>query len=191
MMEIILIRHGRPEFELKGKARAREVQNIIQSYDQSGITGTPPDEAAKLALSCGAVICSDLRRSLHSAETLGVKDIYKIDSVFREVAIPHFRSGGVTLSVSAWGAALRIMSVFGFSKNGESLSMARKRAKEASSYLISVAHAHKRIMLVGHGFINYFIAKELLSQNWNGPSKPGKGYWGYGVYRRNESPQGM
>ena len=34
MMEIILIRHGRPEFELKGKARAREVQNIIQPQQQ-------------------------------------------------------------------------------------------------------------------------------------------------------------
>jgi hypothetical protein len=37
-------------------------------------------------------------------------------------------------------------------------------------------------MLVGHGFINYFIAKELLSRDWAGPLKPGSNYWQYGEY---------
>jgi hypothetical protein len=78
---------------------------------------------------------------------------------------------------------LRYMSVFGFSQNGESLSMAKKRAQVAASALIDIAHVHGSVLLVGHGFINYFLAKELLSRNWAGPSKPGGGYWEYGVYQ--------
>jgi broad specificity phosphatase PhoE len=182
-MEIILIRHGKPEFELIGKARARELPNIVQNYNESGIAGLPPPAAAQMALRCDAVICSDLRRSLHSAEVLGIKNVNVIDALFREVAIPHFTNGAIELPVSAWGVILRTLSIFGFSRNGESLSMARTRAKEAAAQLVKIAHNHERIMLVGHGFINYFIAKELLSNNWIGPSRPGQDYWEYGVYQ--------
>jgi broad specificity phosphatase PhoE len=184
-MKIVLIRHGKPEFEIKGTAQARDIKHIIRRYDESGIIGSPPVEAKNLASSCDAILCSDLRRSLHSAQVLGVTDIYMSDAIFREVAIPHFRKGAIILPVSTWGVILRIMSAFGFSHNGESLSIAKARAKQAAAQLMKIAHNHKNTMLIGHGFINYFIAKELLSQNWVGPSKPGSDYWGYGVYRYN------
>lgn len=86
------------------------------------------------------------------------------------------------MSVGAWGVLLRCLSAVGFSRNGESLLMAKKRAQVAASTLIDVAHEHKNVLLVGHGFVNYFIAQELLARNWVGPSKPGGRYWEYGVY---------
>ncbi len=184
-MEITLIRHGESEVELKGKARSKEVSEILRSYDQSGITGSPPEHAIQKASNCNAVVCSDFLRSLQSAEALGVTDIHLSDPIFREVATPHFKGGSFTLPVSIWGVLLRSMSVFGFSRNGESISMAKKRAELASSALIELAHSHVSILLVGHGLINYFIAKELLSRKWSGPSKPGNKYWEYGVYRYN------
>ena len=87
------------------------------------------------------------------------------------------------MSVENWGIFLRVASIFGFSRNGESLLMAMRRAKEASLELISLAKEKQSVLLVGHGFINYFIAKELLKQQWVGPSKPGGSYWDYGTYR--------
>lgn len=36
--------------------------------------------------------------------------------------------------------------------------------------------------MVGHGFLNYFVAKELQKQNWKGPRSPGKKYWAYSTY---------
>lgn len=184
-MEITLIRHGKPEFELKGKARSREISEVIRVYDLSGITGVPPKEASEIALSCNVAVCSDFTRSIESARALGFNDIHLCDTVFREIAIPHFQSGSLSMPVNAWGALLRCMSLFGFSKNGESLSMAKKRAQIATTELIDIAHTHKSVLLVGHGFINYFVAKELLSRNWSGPSKPGGDYWEYGVYTYN------
>lgn len=179
------MRHGKPTFELKGKVRSREIGEIISHYDASGITGKPPEESKLKALACNTAVCSDLTRSIESAKILGFEHIHLSDPIFREVATPHFKGGSFVLPVSAWGVILRCLSIFGFSRNGESLSIAKKRAKEAASVLIDIAHIHKMVLLVGHGFMNYFIAKELLSRNWVGPSKPGSGYWEYGIYQYN------
>jgi broad specificity phosphatase PhoE len=182
-LEITLIRHGKPAFELKGKARSRDICEIIRRYDSSGIAERPPDEVKQRALACSVAVCSDFIRSLESAKALGFNDILLSDPLFREIACPHFKTGSLTMSVSAWGVLLRYMSVFGFSQNGESLLMAKKRARVAASTLIDIAHTHQSVLLVGHGIINYFIAKELLSRHWVGPSKPGGSYWEYGVYQ--------
>ncbi|KPJ90251.1 MAG: hypothetical protein AMJ53_14260 [Gammaproteobacteria bacterium SG8_11] len=189
MAEITLIRHGKPDFKLKGKARSRDIKDIIRNYDLSGISEEPPIGAKEKAIKCNVVVCSDFRRSIESATALGVKTIHKTDPVFREVAIPHFGGGSFKMPVSAWGVLLRCMSVFGFSRNRESLSMAKKRAEIAASFLIEIAHANESVLLVGHGFINYFIAKELLSRNWIGPTKPGSSFWDYGVYQYNAAEQ--
>ena len=184
-MEITLIRHGKPTFDLKGKARSRDIPEIVRNYDLSGISGVPPIEAKEKALTCNVAVCSDLSRSIESARALGFEEIHLSNSVFREVAIPHFNNGSLSMSLSSWGVFLRCLSVFGFSRNGESLSMAKGRAQKAASVLIEVAEEHGSALLVGHGFINYFIAKELLSRNWVGPSKPGGNYWEYGAYKYN------
>lgn len=182
-MEITLIRHGKPSFELKGKAKARDVGEIISRYDLSGIEDEPPENAKQQASACHVAVCSDLIRSLESAKELGFNDVLLSDPVFREIAIPHFKQGSLTMSVNSWGILLRCMSVLGFAQNGESLAMAKQRAQVAASTLIEMAHEHQRVLLVGHGFVNYFIAQELLARNWVGPTKPGGGYWEYGVYR--------
>ncbi len=182
-MEITLIRHGKPTFELKGKAKARDVGEIISRYDLSGIADEPPEHAKRCASACRVAVCSDFIRSLESATALGFSDILLSDPVFREIAIPHFKQGALTMSLNAWGILFRCLSVLGFAQNGESLAMAKQRAQVAASTLIDLASEHKSVLLVGHGFVNYFIAQELLARNWVGPSKPGGGHWEYGVYR--------
>lgn len=182
-MEIALIRHGKPAFELKGKAKARDIGETICRYDLSGIADEPPENAKQRASACHVAVCSDFIRSLESAKALRFSDILLSDPVFREIAVPHFKQGTLTMSVNAWGMLLRCMSVLGFARNGESFSMAKQRAQVAASTLIDMAHEHQSVLLVGHGFVNHFIAQELLARNWVGPIKPGGGYWEYGVYR--------
>ncbi|MEI8574055.1 hypothetical protein U737_12715 [Methylomonas sp. LW13] len=182
-MEITLIRHGKPAFELKGKVKARDIGEIVSCYDLSGIADEPPEHAKQRASACHIAVCSDFIRSLESAKALGFADVLLSDPVFREIAVPHFKQGGLTMSVGAWGLLLRCLSTMGFSRNGESLAMAKQRAQVAASLLIDLAHEHQSVLLVGHGFVNYFIAQALLARNWVGPAKPGGGYWEYGVYR--------
>lgn len=183
-MQIALLRHGRPAFELKGNARAKDLCAIARSYDLSGIVGAPPRETVAAIQGEPLVVCSHLTRSIESAKALGFSEIHVKGPLFCETTIPCFDSGSVPLPVGLWVVVLRIMWLFGFSKNGESLVKARRRARQAAERLSELAEQHRNILLVGHGFINYFIAKELKKIGWIGPSKPGKGYWGYGVYER-------
>lgn len=178
----MLVRHGRPEYEPQGKIRAREIPAVLAKYNAAGITDLPPEQVRQDALSCNAVVCSDLKRSLESARALGCVDIHCSDALFREVTLPHFNGGSLVLSADAWGFLLRGLSIVGFSRNGESFAMARARAKRASATLIEQACIHNSVLLVGHGFINYLIAKELLANNWTGPVKPGGRYWQHGIY---------
>jgi broad specificity phosphatase PhoE len=184
MMRITLLRHGKPAFELKGNVRGKDLGVIARSYDLSGIVGAPPRETVTAIQGDHVVVCSHLVRSVESAKALGFSEVHVKDPLFCETAIPHFGSGSVPLPVSVWIVVLRLMWLFGFSRNGESLSDARRRARQAAERLVELAEEHQNVLLVGHGFINHFIAKELQKSGWLGPSKPGKGFWSYGIYER-------
>ena len=186
-MRITLMRHGKPAFELAGCVRGRGLGKIVASYDLAGVAGVPPRETLAAVQGQHWVVCSHLPRSVESAKRLGFKEIHVTDALFRETAIPHPRRGAIPLPVSVWIVLLRFLWIFGFSRNGESLACARKRARQAAKRLIGLAEAHRSVLLVGHGFINWFIAKELRSCGWLGPEKPDRKYWGYGVYERTIS----
>lgn len=183
-MRITLLRHGKPAFELKGKVRAKDLGEIARSYDLSGIADVPPKETVEAAQGSCFVVCSHLERSLDSAKALGCSEIHLSDALFCETAIPHFDSGSITLPVGVWAVILRLLWLFGFSRNGESFADARKRARHAAVRLAELADEHQHVLLVGHGFINHFIAKELKKNGWSGPSKPGQGFWEYAVYEQ-------
>ena len=185
VMEIVILRHGKPDFDLPVKVKAKELEALASSYDACGICDTPPVEAWEKAQHCNVVVCSDLPRSTSSAKVLGVTPILVSDPLFREAALPHTGWGLVSLPPKLWAIFFRLIWFAGFSGNGESVAFAKYRAKEAARRLVKYATEHKSVLFVGHGFINRFIAKELLSLGWVGPDNPGRGYWEYGVYRCN------
>jgi len=182
-MKITLLRHGEPEFKLSGKVKACDLGAIAKAYDVTGIVGNAPDDAVVLSKEHNVVVCSSLPRSLQSAEALGVVDVHLASSLFNETSVPYFTAGSLTLPIGVWVFILRILWYFGFSRNGESLAATKERAKQAAHKLLKLAAEFESVLLVGHGFINYFIAKELLANNWQGPSNSGRNYWAFGVYR--------
>ena len=184
MMRIILLRHGKPVFELKGYVRGSDLGRVAKSYELSGIVGSPPIESISAIQGSRIVVCSHLLRSIESATALGCSEVHAKDPLFCETPIPYFDGRFITMPITAWTVLLRIMWIFGFSKNGESLIDARKRAEKATERLIELAETHQNVLLVGHGFINHFIAQELKRRGWLGPSRPSSGFWGYGIYER-------
>jgi broad specificity phosphatase PhoE len=182
-MRITLLRHGQPAFALSGRVRAEDLRKYAKLYASSGIVGKPPRTTVDAVQGHNIVVCSDLPRSLESAKALGLARIYSEDSLFGEIAIPHFSGGSITLPVGVWVVVLRSLWLLGFSRNGESLSNARRRARQATERLTQWATEYEKVLLVGHGLMNYLIAKELLADGWVGPSNPGRGFWEYGVYR--------
>ena len=182
-MEIILIRHGSPELELKGRLNAKEIKQLVVTYNQSGIQDSPPELLIK-RFNEHYVVCSDLERSIQSAKRFEFKQIHLSDALFKESGIPHFDQSFFKLPAMSWFTLLRIMWLFGFKKNGESFTQTKFRAKQAANKLIALAEKNEKVILVGHGLMNRLIAKQLRLKHWQGPASPGRKYWEYGVYIR-------
>jgi hypothetical protein len=54
------------------------------------------------------------------------------------------------------------------------------RVSLAAEKLIQLAKSHDSVLLIGHGIINRYLAKELISKGWSGGAAPGGNkYWGY------------
>ncbi len=180
-MEIILLRHGKSEVELKGSIKANEFKQLAFTYAQSGIQDFPP-QSLKEQFNPYYVVCSDLERSIQSAKRLGFKKIHLSDTLFKESDIPHFDQSFYKIPVMMWLIIFRIMWLFGFNKNGESFTQAKIRAEHASNKLIELAQENEKVILIGHGLMNRLIAKQLRLNNWQGPTSPGNKYWEFGVY---------
>lgn len=187
-MKIVLLRHGQPEFDLHRHARTRyvpaQLAEIITRYTNTPLDTTvrPSVETIAMARECNAVVCSDLPRSIDSARILGHEAIQLIDPIFRESDLPHADWRFPRLSLYTWFITFRLLWLLGYSNNGESIKQARQRAATASETLTGIAESHDSVLLMGHGFMNRFIANHLRTRGWRGPKDPGKEYWGYGVY---------
>jgi len=182
-MKIVLVRHGQPTVPLKGFYNAAEIKQTVIAYQNSVIQDVPPQQLYEL-FNDYYVVCSDLPRSVHSAEKIGFERVNYQDGVFSEAELPHFDQGKIRLPVTVWITLLRLLWLFGFKKNGESFKRAKKRANIAAAKLVTLATEHKNIILIGHGFMNWLIAKELTLLDWNGPASPGKKYWQFGCYKK-------
>lgn len=183
-MKIVLLRHGMPDISTHKRIRANEIPAWIEKYNAAGLISShrPTSEAIKVANQCNVVVCSDLRRSIESAHTLGLQDIHYIETIFREMNLPYSIFHSPKLPPVLWLVFFRILWSFGYSSNGESLREAKLRASNCASRLKEIAHTNESVIFVGHGFVNRYIAKELLHNGWQGPASPGLRYWDFGVY---------
>ena len=180
-MEIILLRHGKPKVELEGYFSAKELKQLVVAYENSAIIDEPTKEL-KNNFENYYVVCSNLPRSIDSAEKLGFKNINLSGALFRETDLPHFDKGFLKLHVVVWLILLRLMWLFGFSKNGESFSEAKKRSKKAANELTLLAQENENIIVVGHGLFNRLITKQLRLSGWQDTGFVGRRYWEFNTF---------
>lgn len=184
-MEVILVRHGKPDFPVRKRIASREISRFIRAYDAAPLeaSSTPPQALVDIARTCGCVVCSDLSRSQASAARLDISHIHLSDPLFREAGLPHTSLPLPMLSPYLWFTLFRVLWFAGFAANGESLGEAKARARRAAQKLKEMAASHGTVLFVGHGVFNSLIARELLASRWRGPRSPGTGYWDFSVYR--------
>lgn len=185
-MEISLIRHGRSKCTEKDRITCNGFIEWVEKYDCHGVweeNSYPPDTLGKMAKAC-VVITSDLKRSIESAKILNKNGKMISLPLFRETELPapYKNFWGIKLKPSLWAFLFRCLWFSGYSTRCESLSSAKQRAKEASNVLIEYAQKHESVVLVGHGFFNLLIAKELLRMGWQGKSKTGSKHWNCTTY---------
>ena len=188
-MKIVLLRHGKPEVDLhallKESFSPADLEGLLQAYNLAGLDEDDeiPTAAKELVRNGSIIFHSDLARSEGSAEALAIRDVNVYpDLVFREPDLPFVNWKQPKLWLFIWFLLFRFLWIFGYSNNAESISMAKERASRGAEKLKEYAKKYDTVILVGHGFINRFIAKELLATGWTGPKNPGNKYWEYGVY---------
>lgn len=177
-MEIILLRHGKPNVELSGYLSVKELKQLVYDYAKFGISDSP-DNKLKNKFTDHFAICSDLTRSKESAKALGLNDISLSDILFKEADLPHFDNDFLRLPVTVWVILLRLLWLFGFKKNGESFLQAKERSKLATEKLMTLAQTNEKIIVVGHGLMNRLIGRQLKKKGWLASPIVGKRYWEY------------
>ncbi len=184
-MQIILMRHGRPDIDETSPMPARAFAGWLDDYRNAPLTAeTPPTSALDCAQRVRLVVCSPLRRSIESAERLGRQDGL-IEPGFEEMDLPQSGLPLLRLSPRGWALLFRLAWLAGYRGNAqESARQAKRRAGKAASRLTELAETHESLLFVGHGLLNHFIARQLLANGWSGPKRPASGHWAWSRYEK-------
>ncbi|MCK5829522.1 MAG: hypothetical protein KAH20_04400 [Methylococcales bacterium] len=181
-MQITILRHGIPDLPVWDRIHSSGMPEWIDAYNSVGVK----DEVNH---SCQEMIrestykfigCSHLTRSIHSSIIIGYQSPDLIDAIFREAELPVIQIPFIRLTPHVWSMVYRVFWFAGVFIQVESLDLFKSRVALAADKLIQLAEKHGSVLLIGHGIINRFLAKELISKGWVGEEAPdGKKYWGY------------
>ncbi len=183
-MRITLIRHGKPDCLKKQWLSFAQFKEWIEAYKDVELDKNfvVPD-SFEIFLSIDKVVfSSDLPRAVQTAKNLSSDLI--LDSLYREVefSLPKIFIP-LKLRPLMWMTLCRFIWFLGFNCQVESVRKTIMRAQEAADYLVSFAKKQNNVVLVGHGFFNFFIANELRKKGWIGPLIPNFGFFKGSSYR--------
>jgi broad specificity phosphatase PhoE len=171
-VEIVLVRHGRPDvigrYNPLGIVRGRECARLIAEYARSGIDRRvpPPRSLVRRAERMHAAYASSILRAVESAEALGLADGLVVDPLFDEAGIPWGYLDRWKLPVALWMGIARVVWLVGYAPNSEGIGAMRTRARRGAYLLHAAAVESNSVMLVGHGCMNLFIHRELRQLGW-------------------------
>ncbi|NBB35010.1 histidine phosphatase family protein [Pseudomonas sp. BC115LW] len=176
------MRHGQPKGVNVDKVSALEMKDWIEHYNRSEITQQPvPNASLRLAASATVIASSNAPRALTSVQALGLKPV-RVDAIFCEAQLPFGHWKRPRLSPFTWAFILRILWLCGYSGDVEPANTARMRARKAAELLQSLS-SEGSVLLLGHGFMNKIIAKQLVKDGWVRHQRNGSQYWSAAVYR--------
>jgi len=186
MLEIALMRHGKVDIpEFKERIVGGDFIACLDQYDISELheNSQPDAESIGYFTHYSSVVCSHLSRSQESAKRLQLTDKVIIDPMFCEVKKPYLNFFGLKLYPKTWAILIGLSWYCGLLEKKMPFIEAKQRAKNCADKLEKLARDNGKVLLVGHGFMNTYIAKELRDRGWKGPTTPAKRHWQYGIYR--------
>ncbi|MEM6404318.1 MAG: phosphoglycerate mutase family protein [Cyanobacteria bacterium P01_D01_bin.116] len=183
-MTIYLVRHGKPTVSLKEKINGNQFLDFLKRYDAAGIASEsiPPENLIAIVQNANIVFTSNLNRTIHSATILQPQVQPISNSIFREINCWRNFSRTIKLSALGWAVISRLLWELKISPITESPVATRQRAKQAAELLIQEYHNHGSVVLIAHGGINTFIAKELRLLGWEGSRNLNNQHWGCTEY---------
>ena len=182
------MRHGIVAFDTSTTVTAQTWPDLLDRFNASLIApeSLPSQSLCKLAQSVSVVVSSDLPRAIASAGILAPGQSVQHKSLFREAEVPRklwlpfkvrFRVGVVWARLLWWAGATTC----------ESRHTTRQRAQRAATCLESITGQVDSVALVGHGYFNGLVARELCKRGWRGPRLASRRHWGVTQYSRTSA----
>jgi broad specificity phosphatase PhoE len=175
---IFLIRHARPKVNDKGLFNVFNARNYISDYDTAEVEEFVLEHETIPYKEIKEVFCSNLVRSQLTAKAIFGEEIkLRIDKAFREFERRIFSLPLISLPIKLWLWSARALWFLGFNnKDIETFKEARHRAHECARILIEDAQQNNTTVLVAHGLLNNFIARELKKAGWTVQHSEGHHY---------------
>jgi broad specificity phosphatase PhoE len=187
-LRIVLARHGRPDLPIEARQRicGRELGRWYRSYDKSGIVDglDAPVGLQEAARAAGCVVASNARRAIESATRLADARGIRVEESLREVGFPESLDSSLRLSPNLWVFLARTRQMLDRHDGEGGRAAVRARAASVAGTLAQLADEHQRVVAIGHGWFNRFVARELRRQGWRGPRFVPSGYWSSVTYER-------
>ena len=186
MRQIVLIRHARVDIDGSKRIDAKALKAWVDKYNSAPIAADskPSAQTINLAQNADFVVTSTLRRAIDSAHTLGL-EINEKNELFNEANIPDINTPWIKLKAKTWLVVLRLMLFMKLGGKDVSLSVSKRQAAAAAKYLNSLSITNKKIVVVGHGAMNWLIFKILQKEGWSIDGKALHSNWGTTILYRS------
>ncbi|MCH6256064.1 histidine phosphatase family protein [Puniceicoccaceae bacterium K14] len=189
-MKIVVMRHGQPEMDIDSlkveKLSPQGVGEIVEQYERTDLNpdSEVPQQSLLVAESCSFAISSKLPRALSSIQKLGLEDRAVAFDCFNESSLPYLNWGKPRASFFTWCLLFRTAWFLGFSRNGESISDAKRRACKCADLVFQKLETHESLLVLGHGIMNRLLYRELKRSGWIEKESTGGSYWSYKVFEK-------
>ena len=197
MQTIVLMRHAKPDFDTSVRVRTSSMGEALSAYDEAGIERPHAAGRANRIMapfidvesrdgSRTQIVTSDLRRSIESAKLFFPNiEAAATDPLYREAELPaKLPLCGLAMRYAAAVVTARVLWMLGIHQQAESCAMAAARARRAAKALENRAMERGCVILVGHGFFNRLIARELKRAGWTASRREGGGFSACTVFVR-------
>jgi broad specificity phosphatase PhoE len=177
---IFLIRHQRPDISKKGFFNQQQASQFLKNYDACAIEQLVTKPAGLPYEHVITVFCSSLPRAKQTARAIfGTKVTLIEDSIFNEFKRQVFPLPFLKFPITFWLYGARLLWLLGLNNQGlETFHQARKRARKAAQMLAQQAETNDKVVLVAHGFLNFFVRRALQKMGWQVVRSDGSGFLG-------------
>jgi broad specificity phosphatase PhoE len=191
-MQISLIKHGRSS--LQSSMNVKQFQEWLERCNQEGDVQKEqvPADTVEAIHAAKLVVASASAQAIQSAALLTDSLSFVQNPIFCEVNLPVLSvPKWMKMKPDSWVFIHRAMWLAGYTKNTETYEQVRFRAKQAVDLLVGYALCYQKVALVGHGFFNSMIAKELKQRGWVGPVFMNQEHWSSNTYKYPKAFEGM
>lgn len=182
---IIVSRHGRPALDRTAgpKLSWQEYQDWWDRYEAGSLAeDQAPPEKLKAAVADVDVVLSSVRpRAIETATWATEGRVPETHAVFNEAPLPPPRFARRKYLPKTWNILARTFWLNGHKLDGESVTEARTRARDAADLLHQTAQG-QTVYVAAHGWFNRMLRRPLRRLGWVCVYDGGDKYWSHRIY---------